>query len=130
MTKLIPVALAACAALLTGCGGAEPPLPMAATPESGRAALLVALDGWKAGKGTQDLAGGAPPLLFVDDDINRGAKLTEYRVEGDGTPRGTGYSFVVTLTLQDKDGKGRTKKVAYTAVTEPKHAVTREDRQP
>jgi hypothetical protein len=127
VTKLIPLA---CAALLVGCGTAEKPLAMAATPESARAALGTALDGWKAGKTAQDFAGGTPPLLFVDDEINRGTKLTEYRVEGDGTPRGTGYSFVVTLTLQTKDGKARTKRVAYTAVTEPKHAVTIEDRQP
>lgn len=126
MTKFIPLALAA---LLCGCGP-DKPMPMAATPESARAALAAALDGWKAGKSSQDLGSGTPPLLFVDDEINRGTKLTEYRVEGDGTPRGTGFSFVVTLTLQTKDGKARTKKVAYTAVTEPKHAVTIEDRQP
>jgi len=127
VTKLIPLALAA---LLCGCGGADKPLPMAATPESARAALTAVLDGWKAGKSVQDLGSGTPPLLFVDDEINRGTKLTDYRVEGDGTPRGTGYSFVVTLTLQTKDGKARTKRAAYTAVTEPKHAVTIEDRQP
>jgi hypothetical protein len=128
VTKLIPLALAA--ALLTGCGGAEKPLPMAATPESARAALSEAFDGWKAGKGPKDFAAANPPLLFIDDEINRGTKLTEYRVEGDGTPRGTGYSFVVTLTLQTKDGKARTKRAAYTAVTEPNRAVTIEDRQP
>jgi hypothetical protein len=113
-----------------GCSE-QKPLPMAATPESARAALNTALDGWKAGKTVQELQAGSPPLVFVDADINRGSKLTDYRVEGEGTPRGTGYSFVVVLTLEDKDSKKtRTKKVAYTAVTEPKHAVTLEDRQP
>ena len=114
---------------LVGCGEPKPP-PMAGTPESSRAALVAALDGWKAGKSFQDLSSQSPSVTVVDDDLNRGTKLLDYKIEGDPTPRGTGYSFVVTLTLQDKDGKGRTKKVAYTAVSEPKQAVTREDRQP
>jgi hypothetical protein len=112
-----------------GCGEPKPP-PMAGTPESSRAALVAALDGWKAGKSFQDLSSQPEPVTFVDDDLNRGTKLLDYKIEGEGTVRGTGYSYVVVLTLQDKDGKGRTKKVAYTAVSEPKHAVTREDRSP
>jgi hypothetical protein len=115
---------------LAGCGGSKPP-PMAGTPESSRAALVAALDGWKAGATYQELADRPEPLHFVDDDLNRGRKLIDYRIEGEGHPAGTGYSYVVTLTLEDRDpGKTRTKKVAYTAVTEPKRAVTREDRQP
>jgi hypothetical protein len=114
---------------LAGCGGSQPP-PMAGTPESTRAALAAALDAWKAGKTSRELSGQSPPLYFVDDDFTRGTKLFDYKVEGEGKPLGTGYSYVVTLTLQDRGGGTRTKKVAYTAVTEPKHAVTREDRQP
>lgn len=122
-------ALMAVALALAGCGDPKP-MSMAATPESSRAALVTALDAWKAGKTPQDLLAGSPPLLFVDDDINR-SKLADYKIEGDGAPKGTGYSYVVALTLQDKDaGKTRPKKVAYTVVTEPKLAVTKEDRQP
>ena len=67
----------------------------------------------------------------MDDDLTRGAKLLDYAIEGEGTPRGTGYSYVVALKFQDRDGaKTRDRKVAYTAVTEPNHAVTREERQP
>jgi len=115
---------------LTGCGGPQP-LPMAATPESSRAALVATLDGWKAGKTYQDLAAAVPPVQFLDDDLNRGTKLIDYRVEGEPRPNGTGYSYVVALTFEDSAGAKRApKKVAYTVVTEPKHAVTREDRQP
>ncbi|MDY3556669.1 hypothetical protein R5W24_005839 [Gemmata sp. JC717] len=121
---LLAVALA-----VTGCGDPKP-LPMAATPESSRAALVGALDAWKAGKTPQDLAAGSPPVLFVDDDINR-SKLADYKIEGDGLPKGTGYSYTVSLTLADKDAaKTRAKKVAYTVVTEPRLAITKEDRQP
>jgi hypothetical protein len=104
---------------------------MAGTPESSRAALVAALDGWKAGKTHAEMAAGSPPLIFQDDDLLGGAKLLDYAIEGDGQARGTGYSYVVNLKVQEKDGaKVREKRVAYTAVTEPKHAVTREDRKP
>jgi hypothetical protein len=110
---------------VAGCGDPSP-APMAATPESSRAVLASALDGWKQGKTSQDLSTQSPSLVFQDDDFTRGTKLLDYGIEGEGQARGTGYSYVVTLTLQDKPKK----KVAYTAVSEPKHAVTREDRQP
>lgn len=112
---------------LTGCGGDPKPLPMAATPESSRAALVSALDGWKAGKSGKDLLNQSPSLIFQDDDLNRGTKLADYKIEGEGQAHGTGYSYVVTLTFADKD---KPKKVYYSAVTEPRLAVTREDRSP
>ncbi|MBP3955310.1 hypothetical protein J8F10_08455 [Gemmata sp. G18] len=115
---------------LTGCGGSQA-LPMAATPESSRAALVAALDGWAAGQTFQELSAASPPVQFIDDDLNRGTKLLSYKIEGEPRVNGTGYSYVVTLTMQDKSGASRApKKVAYAVVTEPKHAVTREDRQP
>jgi hypothetical protein len=115
---------------LTGCGGAKS-APMAGTPESSRTALVSALDGWKAGKTAQEFAGDDALIYFLDDDLNRGRALLAYRIEGEGQALGTGYSYVVTLTLQDASaGKTMTRKVAYTAVTEPKQVVTREDRQP
>ncbi len=112
---------------LTGCGGDPKPLPMAATPESSRAALVAALDGWKAGKSFKDLQNQSPSIIFQDDDLNRGTKLVDYKIESEGQARGTGYSYVVTLTLA---GTERPKKVAYTAVTEPRLAVSRDDRSP
>jgi hypothetical protein len=114
---------------LTGCSSKPP--SMAGTPESSRATLVAALDGWKAGQTSKDLSSQSPPLYFVDDDLNRGTKLLDHRIEGEGKPVGTGYSYVVVLTLQDgAEGRTLTRKVAYTAVTEPKLAVTREDRKP
>jgi hypothetical protein len=122
----------AAALALAGCGSDPKPMPMAATPESSRAALVAALDGWKEGRTFEELAGRSPPLHFRDDDLTRGAALLDYKIEGDGRPLGTGYSYVVTLTVRDKDATRppTKKKVAYTAVTEPNPAVTREDRTP
>lgn len=119
--------LAVAALGFIGCGGDPKPLPMAATPESSRATLVSALDGWKSGKTFQQLLDQSPPLIFQDDDLNRGAKLADYKIENAGEPRGTGYSYLVTLTFQGKD---KPKKVYYTAVTEPKLAVSRDDRSP
>jgi hypothetical protein len=113
---------------LSGCG--PDPLSMAATPDSARPALVAALDGWKAGRTFRDLADGSPPVQFIDDDLNRGARLLDYVVEGEPRPNGTGYRFVVTLTLREGAAKRPPKKVAYTVVTRPHTAVTREDRQP
>jgi hypothetical protein len=127
-SRMYRIILLAAALGLTGCGGSDPP-PMAGTPESSRTALVDALDGWKAGKSYQEFTSQPAPLYFVDEDLNRSAKLLDYRIDGEGRPMGTGYSYVVSLTLQE-GGKTRTKRVAYTAVTEPKRAVTREDRSP
>ena len=112
--------------LLTGCGD-PPPLQMAATPESSRETLVAALDGWKAGKKPADLLAASPPLNFVDDDINTDARLTDYKIDGEGKPLGTGYNYAVTLTLE-KDGKTRTKKVKYSVATNPNRAVIKDDR--
>ena len=111
---------------LTGCGDPKP-LSMAATPESSRATLVAALDGWKEGKSFQNLLDQSPPIIFQDDDLVRGTKLAGYKIEGDGRVVGVGYSYVVALSFEGKD---KPKRVYYSVVTDPKNAVTREDRSP
>jgi hypothetical protein len=104
---------------------------MAGTPESTREVLYAALDAWKSGRSFQEISAGTPPIQFVDDDLSGGTRLVDYKIEGEGKPRGTGYIYVVTLKLQEKNGgRTREKKVAYIAVSEPNRAVTREDRTP
>ena len=126
MRKFIPlVAVLA----LGGCGDPKP-LPMAATAESSRTALVAGFDAWKQGKSPQDMQSLSPALSFTDDDLAAGAKLLDYTIQGEGKPRGTGYSYTVLLKLQGKDGaKAREKKIAYRVVTDPKPFITREDRQ-
>jgi len=127
---MLRILIPAAALALCGCGGDPKPLSMAATAESSRAALVAALDGWKAGRTAEELAAQSPSVRLIDDDFHGGKKLLDYKIEGQGHARGIGYSYIVTLTLQGKDGaQPTTKKVPYSAVTEPKHVVSREDRK-
>ena len=127
MNRILLVALALG---LTGCECGPKPLPMAGTPASCRAALVAALDGWKQGRTYQEMAGGCPPLLVRDDDLNAGAKLLHYQIETDGQARGTGYSYVVCLVLHDRGARSPAKKrVIYNAVSEPCCGIFREDRR-
>lgn len=121
---LIPLALAAVA--LAGCGGEPKPLGLATTPEASRAALVEGLDGWKAGETDKGMAARTPPLYFVDDDLTRGAKLIDYKIEGEPKEVGTGLRYTVTLTLDNK-GKQVTRKAGFRVVTDPNRAVTREE---
>jgi prepilin-type N-terminal cleavage/methylation domain-containing protein/prepilin-type processing-associated H-X9-DG protein len=129
--RLTPYAIPVVVLAIGGCGDPKPP-PVAGTPESTREVLVAALDGWKAGKTFRDLKDGSPPVIVVDDDLNAGARLLDYRIEGEPTLFGTGYSYVVTLSLEPRSAaRGPTrKKVAYTAVSEPNRAVSREERKP
>jgi len=129
MRKLFWICLSMGAAMASGCGDPSP-LPMAGTAESSREVLVAGLDGWKAGKSFEELNSGSFAVQFVDDDLNGGVKLLDYKIEGEGKAHGTGYRYVVTLKTQGKDGKTREKKVAYIAVSKPKPAITREDRKP
>jgi hypothetical protein len=113
------------ALFLIGCG--DKPLPMATTPDKAKAALTTTLDAWKAGKTADDLKGLTPPIYFKDGDFTKGRKLTDYTIEGDGSPLGTGMRYDVTLTFAD-DGKGKKNaKIAYRVVTDPNTAIYRED---
>src|SRR5688572_12246000 len=108
------------AALAAGCG--DKPLPMAASPETAKPALVAVLDAWKAGKTEADLKAQSPPVIFNDADFKRGRKLTGYAIGGDGSPMGAGMRYDVTLTFDDEKAKAKGKgtvKVAYRVVTDP-----------
>jgi hypothetical protein len=100
---------------------------MATSPEKARPAIDAAFTAWKDGKTADDLRKQSPPVLLLDDDFTRGRKLVDFKIEGDGTPRGTGLRFNVTLTLQDGAKPPTTRKLAYRVVTEPNVTVSRED---
>jgi len=125
--RLPPAAAAVLAALAAGCSSDPKPLPMAAAPDSARPALETALTGWKAGRTPNELKGQSPPVVFNDGDFTAGRKLTDFRIDGDGRPVGTGLRYEVTLTLQDGSKPAATRKLAYRVVTEPGISIFRED---
>jgi hypothetical protein len=118
------VVLPALALALIGCSSDPGTLPMAASAEKARPALEAALDAWKSGKTSAELKAQSPPVIFLDNDFERGVKLTAFKIESDGKPQGTGFRYDVSLTLEG--GKGA-KKVAYRVVTSPNTAISRED---
>jgi hypothetical protein len=122
-SRLLPVVALALAA---GCSDTAP-LPMATSPEEARPAIECAFTAWKDGKTADDLRRQSPPVVLLDDDFARGRRLVDYRIEGDGTPRGTGLRFNVVLTLRDGGRPPVTRKLAYRVVTEPNVSVSRED---
>jgi hypothetical protein len=122
------VFLLAATALAGGCSAEPKPLGPATTPDAARVALAAAFDAWKQGKTRDDLARQSPPVYLLDDDFARGRKLTDYRVEGDPTPVGTGLTYVVHLSFAD--GQPPTRRLAYRVVTDPTISISREDRLP
>lgn len=113
-------------ALAAGCSDTAP-LPMATSPEKARPAIEAAFAAWKQGKTADELRTQSSPVVLLDDDFGRGRKLLDYKIEGDGTPRGTGLRFDVALTLKDGGKPPTTRKLAYRVVTEPKVSISRED---
>lgn len=121
--RFLPVA-----ALVLAVGCSDPaPLPMATSPEQARPAIEAAFAAWKDGKTADDLRTQSPPINLLDDDFAKGRKLVDFKIEGNGTPRGTGLRFNVVLKVQDGSKSPVTRKLAYRVVTEPNITVSRED---
>lgn len=119
---MLRVLLPALALAIAGCSSEPATLPMATTAEKSRPALEAVLNAWKAGKTADELKAMSPPLYFIDGDFVKNSKLTDFKIEGDGRPYGTGYRYDVSLTIA-----GKAKKVAYRVVTEPNTSISRED---
>lgn len=119
---MLRIILPAVVLIASGCSGEPKSLPMATTAEKSRPALETVLNGWKAGKTADELKSMTPPHYFIDGDFTKGGKLSEYKIDGEGKPYGTGYRYDVTLTVG-----GKNKSVAYRVVTEPNTSISRED---
>ena len=115
---------------LAGCGGDPPPLDLASTPEKSRELLVSAFDDWKAGATPGSMTAKSPPVYLNDDGFAKGAKLIDYKIEGEPKTVGTGFSYVVTLTIQDGAKPPSAKKLAYRVVTRPNNSISKEDGMP
>lgn len=109
--------------LLSGCGG---PRIHHVNPEIARQTLTQVLDQWKAGENPESLRKRQPEIVVQDFDWLRGAKLTDYELQGDGEARDANLAIKVKLTLIDANGKESTKVVAYLVGTSPVLTVFRD----
>jgi hypothetical protein len=121
--------LAAClavAASLSGCSSSPGSRPVDAV--KARAALKTALDGWKRGDSPAALKDATPPIVVQDFDWMGGARLVDYRVEGEGKALEANLYVPVKLTLKPPQGKEVTKTVSYVIGTSPHVSVFRDFR--
>jgi hypothetical protein len=119
------VSLAAVA--LTVSPGCSQQPPQAADPAQARQFLSSALDSWKGGGKPADLSSSTPPVHVLDRDWEKGTKVTDYEVQGEGSPLGAGVQYTVSLTLQNAQGKTAKKRVIYVVNTGDVISIARQD---
>jgi hypothetical protein len=123
--------VAACMGLLltiffAGCSSA-PPHPV--DPSYARESLKTALEQWKKGEEPKSLTTSSTPMTVQDFDWMAGAKLLDYQLVDDGTPKDANLHVQVKLTLSDPavdKGKAAEKKVWYVVTTSPSVTVFRD----
>jgi hypothetical protein len=124
-TAFVPtILLVAVSTLSPGCS--QQP-PKAADPAQARQFLSSALDAWKSGGKPADLSSNKPPVHVLDRDWEKGSKVTEFEIEGEGRPLGAGVQHSVSLTLQNSAGKTSKKRVVYVVNTGDVVSIARQD---
>lgn len=113
--------LAVSALLLSGCGGSN---AHAVDTSQARDALVSALDHWKKGDAPRSIT----EMTIQDMDWERGAKLLDYQIVGDGQARDANLSIKAKLTLAgEKPGSRNVEKtVNYLVGTSPSVTVFRD----
>lgn len=110
--------------LMIGCSKG-PPLAAPVDPDKARTSLRMTLDAWKAGKPIDAMEKESPPITAQDFDWMAGAKLTDYKVLGDGKAEDANLRVPVQLMIRDSQGRAATKTVNYIVGTDPKITVFR-----
>ena len=87
-------------------------------PAKAKAALITALDAWKAGKPIDSLAKENPPIVAQDFDWMVNKKLAKYQVQGDGKAQDANLRVPVKLTILNGDGEPQDKSVVYIVGTD------------
>jgi len=110
--------------VLAGCRGKTGAVD--ASPEKAREALRQGLDAWKSGKAAESIKA-SDSIVFSDSDLDNGAKLLNYEVQGDGASDGFDWQMRVKLTLQDATGNKSEKRAVYNVNTSPKLVIVRKE---
>lgn len=109
---------------LSGCGDtARTAAPV--DPGQARTTLKAALNAWKEGRSPSDLRSRSPEIVAQDADWQRGMKLTDYEVLGNGDERDANLECRVKLKMVDKQGKPVERTVTYVVGTDPVLTVFR-----
>ena len=119
------LAVLAASWLAAGCGGGAAPAPT--DPDAARRHLTAALDAWKAGGAQAELSKQTPPVHVLDRDWEKGSKVSDYTLEGEGKPLGAGVQWPVSLSLVNEKGKSIKKRVVYVVNTGDVIAIARQD---
>jgi hypothetical protein len=109
---------------LAALGGCGPTAAKQADPDAARQALRQALESWKKGETPDSLKSASPPVVVVDRDWRRGARLLDYELSDTPAPNGFDQRFTVSITLEE-DGRKKIQKVAFNVATHPKRVVVR-----
>ena len=124
LTRAMAALLILTLPLLTGCRGKTG--AVAASPEKARDTLRQGLDAWKSGK-TADAIKASDSIIFSDSDLEKGSRLLNYEVQGDGASDGFDWQLRVKLTLQDATGNKDEKRAVYNVNTSPKLVIVRKE---
>lgn len=107
-----------------GCGPAKVPV---SDSQQARSLAEKLLDQWKSGVKSADLPKQSPPIYVSEDLWAKGAKLTEYRIVGDGELLGPNVRFKISLKYSVKDDKVTERAFNYLVTTTPALTFFREE---
>ncbi len=108
-------------ALLVGCGSRRPESEI----ERGRAAVVAALDSWKANEPPAKLKARPEPVEF-SDELQGTYALADYTLDKvDATDKDV-IRYSITLKLKDKKGKLTDREVVYAVALKSPIVVARD----
>jgi hypothetical protein len=111
--------------LTAGCGPDRVPRLPPVDEAKAKEALVVVLDGWKAGKKPEEFGTQKPEIIVQDLEWMQGAKLSDYKVTDKVVVKDARYFSEVQLNLVLPDGKEVKRTVQYVINTSPKLSVFR-----
>ena len=115
--------LICCVSFLAGC---RPSMAENVNPDEAGPLLRSALEAWKGGTTTADLASQSPSIIMNESDWSSGNRLLDFTMADTGSLDGRQVRWVVQLKLQDKNGKVSDRKATYIIDTIPRVVIVRD----
>lgn len=123
---LFAVPLVGILLFVAGCTGQNHVPPAVADSSTARTALETALEAWKQGSSSEELAENMPPILVADEDWLADAKLVDYQLLPGEETAGVNIRWPVRLTLASGTGR-KTIDAVYVIATSPAIHIARAD---